>query len=111
VTVDCSVRNAIIEASAKGLGMTTIVDKDGVLQGIFTDGDLRRTLDSQIDFQQTAISEIMTRGAKTIEADALAAGALAKMEEHQISVLVVVDAANRPVGAVQMYDLLKAGLA
>lgn len=111
VNIDSSIRTAILEASAKGLGMTTIVDADGALQGIFTDGDLRRTLDSQLDFQQTAISEIMTAGAKTIHADALAASALAKMEEHQISVLVVVDTANRPVGAVQMYDLLKAGLA
>lgn len=111
VSDSSSVRDAIVETSAKGLGMTTIINKEGVLQGIFTDGDLRRALDSQLDFQQTRISDIMTTDVKTIESKALAASALALMEKHQITVLIVADELKRPVGAVQMYDLLKAGLA
>ena len=104
-------RNALLEMSAKGLGMTTVVDTAQRLAGIFTDGDLRRALDDEVDFQRTAINAIMTTGAKTIAAQALAAEALSIMEDFNITVIVVVDDDSQPVGVVHMHDLLKAGLA
>ncbi len=111
VRPDASLREAVLEVTAKGLGMTTVVDAVGQLKGIFTDGDLRRALDHNVDFNATPVAETMTSGGKTITADALAAAALSIMEDSKISVLVVTDADNRPVGTVQMYDLLQAGLA
>ena len=103
--------HAILEISAKGLGMTTVVDEDDRLLGIFTDGDLRRALDNESNIRHTDIQEIMTSGGKTIGPDDLAAAALSVMEDNKISVLVVVNSDCQPIGTVQMYDLLKEGLA
>lgn len=108
---DTLLRNALLEMSAKGLGMTTVVDGDNRLLGIFTDGDLRRALDDEVDFQHTAINAIMTTQVKTIDAQALAATALSLMEDFNITVIVVVNEETQPIGAVHMHDLLKAGLA
>ncbi len=102
---------ALLEISSKGLGMTSVLDQDGKLLGVFTDGDLRRTLDDEIDIHRTPIEQIMTRNCITISADILAAEALHIMDEHKISALVVVAADRRPVGAVHLHDLLKAGVA
>lgn len=104
-------KNALLEMSAKGLGMTTVVDGKDRLLGIFTDGDLRRALDDEVDFQRTTISAIMTTQVKTIAAQALAATALSIMEDFNITVIVVVNEGAQPIGAVHMHDLLKAGLA
>ncbi len=104
-------KNALLEMSAKGLGMTTVVDAKRRLLGIFTDGDLRRALDNDVDFQRTPISAIMTPKVKTIAAQALAAEALSVMEDFNITVIVVVNNDLQPVGVVHMHDLLKAGLA
>ena len=104
-------KNALLEMSAKGLGMTTVVDAKRRLLGIFTDGDLRRALDNDVDFQRTPISAIMTPKVKTIAAQALAAEALSVMEDFNITVIVVVNDDLQPVGVVHMHDLLKAGLA
>jgi arabinose-5-phosphate isomerase len=102
---------ALVEITGKKLGMTTIVDQQGKLMGIFTDGDLRRTLDQNIDIHRTLITEVMTTQCKTVTADMLAAEALAIMDQGKINVLVAVDAQHRPVGAVHIHDLLKAGVA
>ena len=91
--------------------MTSVVDADGVLLGVFTDGDLRRTLDQNIDIHNTVITEVMTTACKTVTADMLAAEALAIMDQRKINVLVAVDEQRRPVGAVHIHDLLKAGVA
>lgn len=104
-------KNALLEMSAKGLGMTTVVDAEQQLLGIFTDGDLRRALDDEVGFQHTAISAIMTTKVKTITAQALAAAALSIMEDFNITVIVVVNDKTQPIGVVHMHDLLKAGLA
>jgi arabinose-5-phosphate isomerase len=101
---------ALLEMSAKGLGMTTIVDANGVLLGLFTDGDLRRTLDHGIDIQHTPIESVMNRNSKTVHTQMLAAEALNIMDNFKISALVVVDAQQHPIGAVHMHDLLRAGL-
>jgi len=101
---------ALLEISRKGLGMTTVVDDQGSLTGIFTDGDLRRTLDRSVDIHNTPIHEVMTRHGKTIQADHLAAEALNIMEEMKINALPVTDDSGALVGAINMHDLLRAGV-
>lgn len=105
-----SLRDALLEMTQKGLGMTVVTEDDGRLAGIFTDGDLRRTLDRNIDVRQTIIDDVMTAHGKTARADMLAAEALKIMEDHKISSLVVVDENDLPIGALNMHDLLRAGV-
>jgi arabinose-5-phosphate isomerase len=100
----------LIEVTRKGLGMTAIVDDDNRLLGVFTDGDLRRALDRAADLKATRMDEVMTRSAKTIGADLLAAEAVLLMERHRITSLVVTDPADRVVGALNVHDLLRAGV-
>ena len=111
-TVPCSatVRDALLEVSRKGLGMTTIVHEDGTLAGLFTDGDLRRILDQRIDIHQTRIDAVMKRGCVTVAAEMLAAEAVQLMQQKKINGLVVVDKQHRPLGAFNMHDVLKAGV-
>jgi arabinose-5-phosphate isomerase len=111
VAGDVSIREALVEITAKGLGMTTIVDEQGHLLGIFTDGDLRRAIDHNIDFHNTEIARQMTQNGKTIGKEMLAAEALRLMEDNQITALVVTDDDNIPIGIVHLHDLLKAGIA
>lgn len=110
VTETTSLRDTLLEISSKGLGMSAVVDPSGQLSGIFTDGDLRRTLDLQLDLKQTPIAQVMTRQARTTTAESLAAEALHLMEEKTINGLIVIDDNNRPVGALNMHDLLRAGV-
>ena len=105
-----SLRDALLEMTQKGLGMTVVLEEDGRLAGIFTDGDLRRTLDKGIDVRQASIDEVMTPHGKTARAEMLAAEALKIMEDHKINALVVVDDQDKPVGALNMHDLLRAGV-
>jgi len=91
VFVGTKLSEALMEITRKGLGMTTIVDNNNTLVGVFTDGDLRRALDQNIDIHQTAISDIMTRDCKTVNADMLAAEALGIMDHGKIIALAVVD--------------------
>lgn len=107
---ETALRDALLEMSRKRLGMTAIAEPDGRLLGIFTDGDLRRTLDRDIDVRRTKISEVMTVNGKTARADMLAAEAVRLMETHKINALVVVDEQQRIVGALNMHDLLRAGV-
>ena len=111
VAPDTPLGQALVEISAKGLGMTTVVDADGSLLGVFTDGDLRRHLDGDIDLRATPIGELMNRQCRTAGASILAAQALKIMEDNKISALVIVDEARRPAGVVHMHDLLRAGVA
>lgn len=105
-----TVSAALLEISRKGLGMTGVLSAAGQLAGIFTDGDLRRILDQRLDIHQTLISTVMTRNCVTIRAETLAAEALKIMELKKINALMVVTADNIPVGALNMHDLLKAGV-
>ena len=106
---DATVSEALVEMSRKRLGMTAIVDGDGRLLGLYTDGDLRRTLDDPgVDLRATRIAEVMTKSPKTIGADALAVEAAQLMEVHKIGGLLVVDAEQRVVGALNIHDLLRA---
>jgi len=109
VRADASVSEALVEMTRKRLGMTAVVDDDGRLLGLYTDGDLRRSLDDEnLDLRNTRIAEVMTRAPKTIGADALAVEAARLMETHKISGLLVVDAERRVVGALNIHDLLRA---
>ena len=103
-------RDALMEMTRKGLGMTAVVEADGRLAGIFTDGDLRRTLDRDLDIRTATIDEVMTLRGKTARPDMLAAEALKIMEDHKISALIVVDEQDHPIGAFNLGDLLRAGV-
>ena len=108
VNESATLGEALVEMSKKGLGVTTIVNKDGVVLGIFTDGDLRRALDSGADFKNCYVKDVMTKNGKQIIVDSLAASALALMENHRINALVVVDEKNKLCGILNMHDLLRA---
>lgn len=103
-------KDAIIEISAKGLGMTGVVDDAGVLIGIFTDGDLRRWLDKGSDITQMPILEVMTENFVSTSENLLAAETLKLMEDKKINGLFVIDENRKPIGALNMHDLLKAGV-
>lgn len=110
VPEEASLREALLEMTSKGLGMTGITDKQKRLCGIFTDGDLRRTLNRGIDVYRASIAEVMTRNPKTTQPDRLAAELVQLMRSQSINGLFVVDASNHVVGALNMQDLLKAGV-
>ncbi len=110
VSRDARVRDALIEMTTKGLGMTGIVDDSGRLLGIFTDGDLRRTLGSLVDVYDCHISDVMTPRPKTTSADALAAELLKIMQTHSINGIFAVDADGRVEGALNTLDLIRAGI-
>ncbi len=105
-----SLRDALLEMTQKGLGMTAVLESDGRLAGVFTDGDLRRALDKGIDVRDARIDDVMTPHGKTARADMLAAEALKIMEDNKISALVVIDAKGFPIGAFNLGDLLRAGV-
>jgi arabinose-5-phosphate isomerase len=111
VLITARMDRALLEVTSKGLGMTAVLGADGKLQGVFTDGDLRRALDNEVDIHKTTIDAVMTTDCVTISADILAAEALHIMEEHAITGLMVVDTDTRPVGAIHLHDILKAGVA
>lgn len=110
VDTQVAVSDAILEMSAKKLGMTAVVESSGKLLGIFTDGDLRRLLARPIDIHTTPIHQAMTYGCATIDPDCLAVETVRIMEERRISALLVIDADSQLVGALNMHDLLRAGI-
>lgn len=110
VTSDARIKDALVEMSMKGLGMTAVVDDKGILAGLFTDGDLRRILDDEINIHQDSIASVMTLNPTTSQGDVLAAQALKTMEDKKINGLIIVDTTNTPIGAMNMHDLLKSGV-
>lgn len=102
--------HALLEMTEKKLGMTAIVDAGNRVTGIFTDGDLRRTLAKNIDIQNTTIIEVMTTQCTVIAADILAAEAMQVMEQKKINALIVVDTQQKVIGALNMHDLIRAGI-
>jgi arabinose-5-phosphate isomerase len=96
--------------SKKGLGMTVVVDEEDKVLGVFTDGDLRRALDKQIDIHKTSMKKVMTASPKSIRAQALATEAVNLMQRHRITALPVTDAEGRLIGALNVHDLLRAGV-
>ncbi len=110
VGLDATLHEALEVMSAKGLGMTAVVDRDGKVAGIYTDGDLRRTLNKPIDIHQVKASEVMTKSCLTVPPETLAAEALQMMDEKKINGLLVVDGKGQLIGAFNMHDLLRAGV-
>jgi arabinose-5-phosphate isomerase len=103
-------RDALLEMSRKGLGATVVVDEADQVLGVFTDGDLRRALDRQVDVHTARVAEVMTHHCKTIAPSALAAEALQIMQRYRINALPVVDSAGKLAGVLNMHDLLRAGV-
>lgn len=101
---------ALVEMTAKGFGMTTVVDEQDRLLGVFTDGDLRRSVDQGADLGQATMADVMSANPKTVHTNMLAAEALGIMEQSKITALVVEDNQHHPVGVVHMHDILRAGV-
>jgi len=108
VREDAMLSHALLEISRKGVGMTAIVDAELHVLGIYTDGDLRRTLQKNLDFNTTPVRSVMSAQPRCISPEALAVEAVQTMEMHNINQLLVVDGNNRLVGALNMHDLLHA---
>ena len=100
----------ILEVSRKGMGFAIVTGPDGELQGVFTDGDLRRLFDRAADFRQLAVADVMSRAPRSIGPQALAVEAVELMERHRVSQLPVTDDRGRVVGALNMHDLFAAGV-
>jgi arabinose-5-phosphate isomerase len=110
VTQHVLLKDALVEMTRKSLGMTAIVDENQKILGIFTDGDLRRALDKRVDIHRTPISDVMTRNCVTATAELLAAEALNIMQMHKINALLVEHGDGQLIGALNMHDLLRAGV-
>lgn len=110
VSHNICITDALYEISKKGLGMTAVIDDKATLVGIFTDGDLRRVIDAQVDLSKTPIADVMSKGCVTISDGVLAAEALKVMDEKDINGLIVIDENNSPIGALNMLDMVKAGV-
>jgi arabinose-5-phosphate isomerase len=110
VPESASLREALLEMTGKGLGMTGVLDSNQRLAGLYTDGDLRRTLNKGVDVYNAKISDVMTRNPRICRADQLAAEIVQFMEQHHINGLMVVDEQNKVLGAFNMQDLLRAGV-
>lgn len=110
VTDTATVSEALLEMSKKGLGMTAITDKENRVLGIYTDGDLRRSLDKNINVHKTPISDVMTKNCRTTTANELAAAIVKIMDEHSINGFLVTDENNKLIGALNMHDILRAGI-
>jgi arabinose-5-phosphate isomerase len=110
VKENAPLKDAILQITSKRLGVTSVVDKKGVLKGIITDGDLRRLLEKTMDIKNLTAKDVMTKDPKTIVSDYLASFALQQMENFNITSLIVVNKNKKPVGIVHLHDLVKLGL-
>lgn len=110
VKLNAPIKDTILEITSKRLGTTCVVDDNGNLEGIITDGDLRRLLEKTMDIKDLQAKDLMTKNPKTIEQDYLASFALQQMENYNITSLIVVDGNKKPVGILHLHDLVKLGL-
>lgn len=110
VPAHSTISGTLMEMTAKGLGMTAVVDEKQRLLGVYTDGDLRRSIDHDINLKNTPVTAVMTANCKTIRPHLLAAEAVKIMDENNIHALIVVDEEKRPIGAINVHDLLHAGV-
>lgn len=110
VGLDVLLRDAIMEITTKRLGCTCVVNADGTLAGLITDGDLRRLLQKTNDISNIKAADVMTRKPKTLSPGTLAVVAIQEMESYNITQIVIVDDRSRPVGVIHLHDLVKAGL-
>ena len=110
VKKDTSIKDTILEITSKRLGATCVVDNNGILTGIITDGDLRRLLERTLDIKDLTTKDIMTRKPKVLKENYLASFALQQMENYKITSLVIIDDHNKPVGIIHLHDLINLGL-
>ncbi|MFG6137580.1 KpsF/GutQ family sugar-phosphate isomerase [Halomonas sp. B23F22_10] len=110
VALGSPLRDALLEITRQGLGFTCVIAPDGLLAGVYTDGDLRRTLDQFSDLSSLTVDQVMTVPGKRVSPDTLAAEAVRLMEDNRITALAVVGDDGRPVGALHMHDLLASGV-
>lgn len=107
---DALLKKALVEMTAKGFGMTTVVNRQGELVGVFTDGDLRRAVDNDININQSTVRQLIKGSCKAVHRELLAAEALKIMEDNKITALVIEDANHHPIGVLHMHDILRAGV-
>ncbi len=105
-----SIKDVILEITSKRLGTTTVINNNGVLTGVITDGDLRRLLERTLDIKNLAAKDIMTRNPKVMKESYLASFALQQMENFKITAMIIIDDSNRPIGIVHLHDLINLGL-
>jgi len=110
VTENASMKDIILEMTSKRLGATCVVDKNGILKGMITDGDLRRLLEKTMDIKDVTAGDFMSKNPKVIQKDYLASFALQQMENYKITSLVVVDSSNKPIGILHLHELINLGL-
>lgn len=110
VKEDASIKDVIFEISSKRLGTTAIIDKEGKLTGVVTDGDLRRLLEKTMDIKNLKAKDIMSRNPKVMKDNYLASFALQTMENFKITTLIIVDDLNKPIGIIHLHDLVNLGI-
>ncbi len=110
VKVDTPFKDVIFEITSKRLGTTTVVDENGFLKGVITDGDLRRLLERTLDIKNLQAKDIMTENPKVMRDHYLASFALQTMENYKITTLIIVDGENKPIGIIHLHDLVNLGL-
>jgi arabinose-5-phosphate isomerase len=110
VQLDTNLKTALAEITQKKLGMTTVLDHDGKLVGIFTDGDVRRAFENNADVNKTMVNQVMTRNPKVIRPNILAAEALNMMETFKITSLIIINELQQPIGIVHLHEILRAGV-
>jgi arabinose-5-phosphate isomerase len=110
VREDCHIKDVIFEITSKRLGATCVVDSNGILSGIVTDGDLRRLLEKTLDIKELKAVDIMTKNPKVMNADYLASFALQQMENYKITSLIIINGDKHPVGIIHLHDLINLGL-
>ncbi len=110
VSVGSSIKDVILEITSKRLGTTTVINNDGSLTGIITDGDLRRLLEKTLDIKNLTAKDIMTRNPKVMKENYLASFALQQMENFKITAMIIIDDSNRPIGIIHLHDLINLGL-
>jgi arabinose-5-phosphate isomerase len=109
VRADAPFKDVLVEMTQKRFGATGVLDAEGCLVGVFTDGDLRRQVERHMDLMKAMASDVMTRNPKTIASSELAVAAVARMEDHRITSLFIVDSDGRPEGILHLHDILRSG--
>jgi arabinose-5-phosphate isomerase len=110
VREDTLLSQTLIEMTQKGLGITTVINNDDKLTGVFTDGDLRRAIDKRIDINHALIKDVMSPNPTTINPNMLVAEAVGLMERQSITALIVANEEQQPIGVIHMHDILRAGI-
>lgn len=110
VNENITIHDALTEITRKKLGMTCVINSSEKLVGVYTDGDIRRSILNGHDIKTTLIKDVMSKNCKTIKKDLLAAEALSIMQNNSITSLVIINEQSQPIGVIHMHDLLRAGI-